>query len=70
MQRENDIASQENKNIYSEEITRELKRSEEKFRGLLKAAPDATIIANEKGEIVLINRQIGSMTNDNRLCFI
>src|ERR1022692_1564466 len=33
------------------------KRSEEKFKGLLEAAPDAMIIANEKGEIVLINRQ-------------
>ena len=33
------------------------KRSEEKFKGLLEAAPDAMIIANDKGEIVLINRQ-------------
>ena len=33
------------------------KRSEEKFKGLLEAAPDAMVIANEKGEITLINRQ-------------
>ena len=33
------------------------KKTEEKFKALLDSAPDAMIIANEKGEIVLINRQ-------------
>src|SRR5450755_4397765 len=33
------------------------KKAEDKFRGLLEAAPDGMIITNDKGEIVLINRQ-------------
>lgn len=33
------------------------KKAEEKFKALLDSAPDAMIIANDKGEIVLINQQ-------------
>ena len=50
----------------SQRIALELRKSEEKFRHMLEAAPDAMVIVDDRGKIVFVNAQMERMFDYKR----